>query len=225
MVVAVSFHRERVPVAGGAPTGESERCLARLVATLPLVLLAVGVSAFTAWRQRDIGGLTLGVEPGRTDGGALHGRRAGPARGAHGARRGDRGGHRPAYARPWCRRVPLLFVLWFVTSVYWLFADRGSLPSRSCRSSRCTLHAGPPSADPLSFPAHWLLEAPGEFSQQWTRVFVSDGLAWWHAVWLLGLSLLWLSVALPSRPARRPLLVVGTTLAVLGVGAQYLVLL
>jgi hypothetical protein len=224
VVVAVSFHRERVPVAGGAPTAETERCLARLVASVPLVLLAVGLSTFTAWRQRDIGGLTLGVEPGRTaDALFTAGELAQPVAltvlaVSIGAAIGRR---TPTLVST----VPLLFVLWFLTSVYWLFADRRVTPVSIVQVQPVSLHAGPVTADPLSFPAHWLLAAPDEFSHQWSRVFVSDGLAWLHVVWLLGLSLLWLSVAFPSRPARRPLLVVGATLAVLGVGGQYLVLL
>ena len=223
VVVATSFHRERVPVAGGVPTGESARCLARLVAALPLVLLAVGISAFTAWRQRDVGGLMLGVEPGRTTEALFTaGELAQPVAlavlaVAVGAVIGRRTSTMVA-------AVPLLFVLWLVTSVYWFYADRRVTPFSIVQAQPISLPAGPSSADPLSFPAHWLLVAPDEFSQQWTRAFVSDALAWWHAAWLIGLALLWLSVALPARPARRPLVIVGAVLAVLGVAAQYVVL-
>jgi len=119
--------------------------------------------------------------------------------------------------------VPLLFLLWLATSIYWLLGDRRVTPFSIVQAQPVSLYAGPSSADPLTFPAHWLLAAPDEFSTQWTRAFVSDGLAWWHAVWLLGLALLWLSVALP-RPARRSLIILGATLAVLGVGGQYVVL-
>lgn len=222
VVLAISFHRERVAVAGGVPTGEVARCLARLVAALPLVLLAVGIAAFTAWRQRDIGGLTLGVEPGRTAEAFFSaGELAQPVAlvvlaVALGAAIGRRTSTLVA-------AVPLLFVLWLTTSVYWLFGDRRVTPFSIVQAQPVSLYAGPSSADPLSFPAHWLLVAPDEFTQHWTQAFVSDALAWWHAVWLIGLALLWLSVALP-RPARRSLMVLGATLAVLGVGGQYVVL-
>lgn len=223
VVVATSFQRERVAVAGGAPTGEAERSVARLMATVPLVVLAAGIAAFTAWRQRDIGGLTLGVEPGRTaDALFTAGQLAQPVvltvlAVAIGAAIGRRTANLVS-------ALPLLFVLWLVTSVYWLFADRRVTPFSVVQVQPVPLRAGPVTADPLTFPAHWLLEGPGEFSQQWTRVFVSDAMAWWHLVWLLGLSLLWLSLALPSRPVRRPLLVIGAALAALGVAAQFLVL-
>ncbi len=222
VVVAISFQRERVPVAGGAAIGETERSVARIVAATPLVVLASGISAFTAWRQRDIGGLTLGVEPGRTAEALFSvGELAQPvaltvlAVGI-GAALGRR---TPTLVSA----VPLLFLLWLATSFYWLLGDRRVTPFSIVQVQPVSLYAGPTTADPLEFPTQWLLEAPGEFSQQWTRAFVSDGLAWWHAVWLLGLALLWLAVALPM-PARRFLIVLGLTLAVLGVGGQYVVL-
>lgn len=223
VVVAISFHRERTSVAGAAPTGEAQRSVARLVAAAPLLALAMGISAFTAWRQRDVGGLTLGVEPGRTAEALFTtGELAQPVAltvlaVAMGAALGRRGAHLVAV-------VPSLFVLWLVTSVYWFYSDRRITPLSVVQVQPVRVPAGPATADPLSFPAHWLLEAPGEFSQQWTRMFVSDGLAWGHLVWLCGLSLLWLMVAFPRRPARRPLLVAGLALAALGAAAQYVVL-
>ena len=114
--------------------------------------------------------------------------------------------------------------MWFVVSVYWLFGDAAITPLSILQVQPVRLHAGTPSADPLDFPTHWLLEAPGEFSEQWSRVFVSGGLSWWHAVWLLGLSTLWVALAVPRGRGRRWLVVAGSVLAVVGVLAQYLVL-
>lgn len=223
VVVAVSFHRERTLVAGGAPTGEARRSVARLVATGPLVLLAMAIAALTAWRQRDVGGLTLGVEPGRTAD-ALYtlGELAQPVgltvvAIAIGAALGRRAGHLVS-------ALPSLFVLWLATSLYWLFADRRVTPLSIVQVQPIDLPAGPATADPMSFPSAWLLQAPNEFSDQWTRMLVSGALAWWHLVWLCGLALLCLTVAFPRGAARGPLLVGGTVLAVAGVGAQYLVL-
>lgn len=223
VVVAISFHRERIPVAGGTPRGEATRSVARLVAAVPLVVLAVGISAFTAWRQRDLGGLTLGVEPGRTTEALFTaGELAQPvALTVLAVTVGAAIGRRTASL---VSAVPMMFVLWLITSVYWFFADRLVTPFSIVQVQPVRIPAGPATADPLSFPAHWLLEAPDEFTPQWMRAFVSDGLAWWHAVWLIGLSLLWLAVAMPSGRARRPLLVIGVALAGAGVGAQYLAL-
>ena len=223
VVAAISFHRERTSVAGAAPTGEARRSVARLVATVPVLVLAVGISALTAWRQRDIGGLTLGVEPGRTAEALFTtGELAQPVAltvlaVAMGAALGRRGAHLVGV-------VPSLFVLWLVTSVYWLFTDRRVTPLSIIQVQPVDVPAGPATVDPLSFPHDWLLEAPGEFNDRWMRMLVSDGLAWWHLVWLCGLSLLWLTVAFPRGPARPPLLVAGLAVAALGAGAQYVVL-
>ena len=78
----------------------------------------------------------------------------------------------------------------------------GSLPSRSSRSSRSASTPAPRPPTRWSSPPTGCSRRPVSSATQWTRAFVSDGLAWWHAVWLLGLALLWLAVALP-RPARR----------------------
>ena len=222
VVVAISFQRERVPVAGGAPVGETERSRGPIR----------GGDPSRRSRQRHLGlhGMAS-TRHRRSDarrrarphcGGALQvGELAQPVAltvlaVAIGAALGRR---TPTLVSA----VPLLFVLWLSTSFYWLLGDRRVTPFSIVQVQPVRLYAGPISADPLEFPTHWLLEAPGEFSQQWTRAFVSDGLAWWHAVWLLGLALLWLAVALP-RPARRFLIVLGATLAVLGVSGQYVVL-
>ena len=223
VVSAVSFHRERLDVAGAAPTGEPQRFLARLMAALPLIVISIGISAFIAWRQRHVGGLTLGVEPGRTSEALFTaGELAQPVALtvlaiAFGAAVGRRMAHLVTV-------VPILFVAWLATSVYWFFSDRRVTPFSIVQVQPVRLHAGASTADPMSFPSTWLLEAPHEFSDQWSRLFVSGGLAWGHAVWLLGLSLLWFMVALPRGQARRRLLAVGVALAVLGVCAQYAVL-
>jgi hypothetical protein len=222
VVVAVSFHRERLEVAPDTPVPEAQRVAARLVATGPLLVVAIGYAALVAWRQRDLGGLSLGVEPGRTTHAFFTtGELAQPVvlavlAIATGAALGRR--------LPLVSAIPLLFVLWFVVSVYWLFGDAAVTPVSILQAQPVRVYAGPPSADPLDFPASWLLEGPDEFSDQWSRVLVSPALAWWHAIWLLGLSALWVAVAVPGGSARRRILAVGSALAVVGVVAQYQVL-
>jgi hypothetical protein len=223
LVTAVSFHRERLEVAPDAPVPAGTRALARLVAALPLVGLAAAYAALLAWRQRDLGGLWLGMEPGRTTEAVFTaGELAQPvalavlavALGAALGRRLSR----------LVSVVPLLFVLWFVVSVYWMFGHEVVTPFSVLQVQPIRVQAGPPTTDPLVVPAHWLLEAPGEFSDVWARVFVSAGLAWWHAVWLLGLSAVAVAFAVPAGRARRWLLAAGGILALLGVVGQYAVL-
>lgn len=223
LVTAVSFHRERLDVAPDAPFREGGRAIARLVAALPLVGLAVAYAGLLAWRQRDIGGLWLGMEPGRTTEALFTaGELAQPVAlavlaVAVGAALGRRLPHLVSV-------VPLLFVLWFVVSVYWLFGHEVVTPFSLLQVQPIRVHAGPASADPLGFPAHWLLEGPGEFSDQWARVFVSEALAWWHAVWVLGLSAVVVASAVPAGRARRLLLAGGSVAAAVGLVAQYVVL-
>lgn len=221
LVTAVSFGRERTVIATDAPVGETRRALARLVATLPLIGLTIAFTGLTAWRQRDLGGLWIGQEPGMTRDahqttpellqyvvlaflavavGAAAGRRL-PLRGT----------------------VPLLFVLWFVVIVTWLFQSSAITPFSVVQVQPVYVWAGPASADPMTFPADWLLSAPGEYQAAWMRQFVSASLAAWHDVWLLGVAALLLAVAWP-RSGRRALLVVGTVLAVAGLVGQHVVI-
>lgn len=223
LVTAVSFHRERLDVAPEAPVLEGLRAAARLVAALPLVGLALAYAGLLAWRQRDLGGLWLGMEPGRTTEALFTaGELAQPVAlavlaVAIGAALGRRLPHLVSV-------VPLLFVLWFVVSVYWLFGHEAVTPFSVLQVQPVRVYAGPASADPLGFPAHWLLEGPGEFSGRWSRVFVSNALAWWHAVWLLGLSAVVVAFAVPTGRARRLLLAGGSVVAAVGLVAQYAVL-
>lgn len=223
VTAAISFHRGRTEVAAAAPVREDRRALARLVGLAPLVALAVVFAATMAWRQRDIGGLWLGVEPGRTTE-ALY-------------TLGELSQHVVLALLAVClgaalgrstphlvAAIPVLFVIWFVVFVYWLFGHRAVTPFSVLQVQPVQVPVGPPSADPLAFPSHWLLEAPGEYSQVWSRAFVSEALAWWHDVWLVGLALLLLAAALPRGVVRLRLLAAGSSLAVLGAVAQVVVI-
>lgn len=218
IAVAVPFHRARHEVAPAAPVGETRRALSRLLAAVPLVIVAAGFAAFVAWRERDLGGLWLGMEPGRTTE-ALHTVAElsqiavlGVLAVALGAALGRRVSRVVAL-------VPLLFVLWFVVMVYWLFSHPAVTPFSIIQVQPVHLTIGPAGADPLSFPSDWLLVGYPHTSGGWERQLVSEALAWWHHVWLLGLAMLLLAAAWP-RPGRRLLVVAGAALAVAGAVAQ-----
>ena len=68
-------------------------------------------------------------------------------------------------------------------------------------------------ADPASFPASWLLSAPGDYQDFWGRIIISPQLAAWHDIYLVALTMLLVAAAVPGRP-RKPLLVAGGLVAV-----------
>ena len=219
VVVATSFHRERVPLAPAVPVGEDRRTVARLVATVPLVLMVVLFTSAVAVRERRIGGLWLGVEPGRTTE-ALHTVGELSQHVALAMLAVAVGGALGRRVSRLLSMVPLLCVLWFLVSVYWLFSDPRVTPFSVLQVQPVKVEVGPATTDPLTFPGHWLLEGPGDYSTVWSRVFVSDALGWWHTAWLLGLTVTILAATVPAGRARRLLLLAGPVLAVVGVVAQ-----
>ena len=222
VAVAVPFHRARHEVAPAAPVSEVQRAVARLVAALPFVGVAAAYTGLVAWRERDLGGLWLGMEPGRTTE-AFHTMAelsqlvvlalVAVALGAALGRRVSR----------LVALVPALFVLWFVVMVYWLFGNPAVTPFSVMQVQPIQLPVGPGTADPLSFPSDWLLVGAPHTSGGWDRQWVSEALAWWHDVWLLGLAALLLGVAWPRR-GRRVWLAVGAVLAVAGLVGQHVVI-
>lgn len=220
VAAAIAFQRERVPVALGAAVPEVVRALARLLAMLPLLGLVGGFAALVAWRQRDLGGLTVGEEPGRT----LEALQTTPELLQHvalavlavalGAALGRRMAHLAAV-------IPLLFLLWYLAGAfYWLYGHPAVTPFSVIQVQPVLVPIGPADADPLAFPDHWLLAAPNEYQDGWSRHFVSTSLAWWHNGWLLGLAQLLLAAALPSGTLRRCLLVGGVLMAVVSAVAE-----
>ncbi|MCK9824617.1 hypothetical protein NOCD_14120 [Nocardioides cavernae] len=221
VAVATTFHRGRTEVAPAAPVQEARRALARLLAALPFLVVTAGFAALIGWREHDLGGLWLGMEPGRTTE-AFHTVAElsqhvalGLVAVALGAALGRRVSRLAAV-------LPALFVLWFVAMTYWLFGARSVTPFSVIQVQPVPVPVGPPSTDPLSLPADWLLVGPPHTSG-WDRQLVSESLAWWHDVWLLGLALLLLAVAWPSE-GRRRLAAAGLVLAVLGVVGQQVVI-
>jgi hypothetical protein len=199
---------------------EDVRAAGRLLAALPLVAATVGFAALVAWRQRELGGLTLGAEPGRTIE-ALH---SVPELAQHVAL----GVLAVALGAALGRRVPrlvlvlpVLLVFWFaVSGLYWLFGSRQVAPFSVVQVQPITVPVGGATADPLSYPSTWLLEGPGDYQDGWARLLVSTELACWHCGWLVGLAAVLLAVAVPAGTARRLLLLGGAALAVASAVAQ-----
>lgn len=218
--VAGSFHRERSGLAADAPVGEEVRSVGLLGGAAVLVLLVAVVTAVGGVAARWHGGFDLGDEPGRT----LHAHFSWPEliqpvvlamlAVAVGAAAGRRFAHRAT-------ATLALFIGWFpFVMVSWAFQSRAVTPFSILQIQPVSLRVGPVDADPLSFPSTWLLSAPGEYQDHWARLLVSVPLGVGHNVWLLGLTCLFLAVALPRR-LRAVLLGVGSALAIAGVALQY----
>ena len=219
-VVAGSFHRERAGLAADAPVGEVVRSLGRLGGAAVLVLLVAVATVVGGVAARWHGGFDLGDEPGRT----LHAHFTWPEllqpvvlamlAVAVGAAAGRRFAHRAT-------ATLALFIGWFpFVMVSWAFQSRAVTPFSILQIQPVSLRVGPVDADPLSFPSTWLLSAPGEYQDHWARLLVSVPLGVGHNLWLLGLTCLFLAVALPRR-LRAMLLGVGSALAIAGVVLQY----
>ena len=119
--------------------------------------------------------------------------------------------------------VPLLFVFWFVVMTYWLFGAPAVTPFSVLQVQPIHITVGPASADPMTFPDDWLLAGPPHGNGGWQRQWVSQTLAWWHLVWLVGMAMVVLTAAWP-RSGRRWLLVAGLVVAAVGAGAQVAVI-
>lgn len=223
LMVAEAFHRERHPVGIEAPTDSSTRAAGILLGALPLVaivgLLTVGVAGYVA----GTGGVDLGDEPGRT----LHARFSVGELLQHVALAVLAIASGAAAGRRFASRVTaglVLFAGWFPPMfVYWMFQLPAIVPFSIVQVQPVNLRVASENTDPLTLPAEWLLSAPGEFQGYWGRLFVSSALAGWHALWLLGLSCLFLALVFTGGWRRR-LLTVGSVLAVVGIAAQYAVL-
>lgn len=214
-----AFGRELVPVADAVPMDRPRRSVARLAAGLPLVLIAaVLVAGVAAWLRSGVE-VSLGDEPGRT----MHAHHTLPellqlvllaalavAVGA-------------AMVQVVRQRLAASIVLvfgWFLLGpTYWIFNGPVLTWLTPVQVQPSSVEIGPPESDPTAFPAHWLLSAPGQYQDHWARVVVSPALAWWHDLYLVGLVLLVLAVAVPGR-ARRPMAAAGLAVAVAGVLLQ-----
>lgn len=220
VLVSAAFHREREPVGTEAPTSASARAAGILLGALPVVvlvgLLTVGLALYTAL----VDGFLLGDLPGRT----AHARFSvlellqQPALALLAVATGAAAGRRLA------RRsiaALVLFAGWFPPMfLYWLFQLPVIVPFSIVQVQPVNVRIAPRDADPQTFPAGWLLSRPAEFQDWWGRLYVSNALAGWHDLWLLGLTCLFLAMAVPG-PWRRRLLAVGTLVSVISITAQY----
>jgi hypothetical protein len=181
------------------------------------------LSAVGALLVREHGGLDLGDEPGRT----LHAQFTLPEilqpvalavlAIAVGAAAGRRFRRRASASLA-------LFVGWFpFVTITWAFSSAPVTPFSIIQIQPVSVEIGPVTQDPLTFPGKWLLSAPGEFQDHWARLFVSARLGLAHDIWLLGLALVFVALAVP-RGSRTMPAAAGAVLAVAGVTWQYLLI-
>lgn len=219
MASVSTFARGRTALADDAPMSTSRRSLARLLAGLPLVGLVAVVVAAGAVYLRLTGGLRLGDEPGMT----LHAHYSFPELlqpvllAGFALALGAAAVH---VVRSQLAAHVLLFVYWFlIGGSYWLFQGSVVQLMTPLQVQPVLVEAGPRTTDPSTFPADWLLSAPGEFQAFWGRIVVSPHLAAWHDLYIVGLTALLVAVAVPGR-LRRPLLLAGAVVAVGAVAVQ-----
>ncbi|GAA3516877.1 hypothetical protein [Nocardioides daeguensis] len=217
-----SFARGRSGVADDAPMAPGARAAARLLAGLVLVLLAAVVVGVGAVVLRAAGGVRLGDDPGRTD----HAVYTLPELlqpvllAAFAVALGAAVVH---VVRSRAASTVVLTVFWFLCgATYWIFSGDLARLLAPLQVQPFSVRAGAWDADPATFPAHWLLSAPGEYQDYWARLVVSPWLAAWHDLYVVGLAAIAAGIALPGR-ARRVLVGVGLVVAVLGVGLQQVV--
>lgn len=214
-----AFGRELVPVAEEAPVSAADRSLARLLGALPLVLVAAVVVAGVAVWLRSTGGLSLGNEPGRT-GSAHH---TFPEVLQLVLLAGFAVVLGAAVVHVVRRRLAAAIVValgWFlIGGTYWVFNAPYVRWFTPLQVQPVTVEVGPWDADPTKFPETWLLSGPGEYQDFWAREVVSVWLATWHDLYLVGLVLLAVALAVPGR-TRRPLAIAGALVVVAGVVLQ-----
>lgn len=219
VAAAYAFSRERVNVSEEGSMPADQRAAARLLGGLSLVaLVAVVVAAGALW-LRLRGGVAMGGEPGRT----LHAHHTFPELlqpvllAALAVAVGAAVVH--VVRHPLAASI-VLFVGWFIVGpAYWTINGPVLRWVAPLQVQPLHVEAAPASTDPLTLPATWLLEGPGPFQDYWARLVVVPELAAWHDLYLLALTLLAAAVALPGR-YRRPLVVVGASLAVVAVLLQ-----
>jgi inosine-uridine nucleoside N-ribohydrolase len=215
-----AFGRELVPVAEAAPMTRAQRAMARLAGGVPLILLvAAVVAAGTVW-LRAIGGVPLGDDPGRT----LHAQHTLPELVQPvllAALAVALGAVVVLLLRQRLAASIVLAVGWFlVGATYWLFGSGLLRWLAVVQVQPFYVNVGRRDTDPATFPADWLLSAPGQYQDHWARVVVSPAVALWHDAYLVGLLLLLVGVVLSGR-VRTGLVVAGLVIAVAGVALQH----
>jgi hypothetical protein len=216
---AYAFGRERTNVSEEASMSTDQRAAGRLLGGLSLVGLVVVVVAVGAVWLRLRGGIPLGVEPGRT----MHAHFSLPELlqpvlvAAFAVALGAAVVHLVRHPLP---ASIVLFVMWFIAGpAYWTVNGPVLRWITPVQIQPLSMEAAPANTDPLTLPTTWLLEGPGPYQDYWARIVVLPQLAGWHDLYLVALTLLTAAIALPGR-YRRPLVAVGTVLAVVAVVLQ-----
>jgi hypothetical protein len=207
-----------------APLGATERAAARLLGLVPLVLAASLAVVAVAVAIRIEGGLWIGNRPGRTDA-AVHGvaEVLGPIlmfllAGAAGV----------ALGRVVRRRTTGVLIgvvaFFLLTSLYWVWQFHPFVYVTPVQTQPISVPIEGPATDPSVLPADWLLDRPGDPAdepgdEEWARIVVDRGLAAWHDVYVVGLALGAIGLALRTRVGRR-LALGGLLIAALGVAGQ-----
>ncbi|WP_328320694.1 hypothetical protein OHA70_22440 [Kribbella sp. NBC_00382] len=215
-----SFGHELTPLSLDAPMSASRQGYARLLAGLSMVGLVatvVGAATLALWLS---GGIGLGDEPGRT----LHAHYTTPellqpvTLTALGVALGAALVH---VIRHRLAAGIVLFMIWLPAGeAFWLFQGNTLRMLTLMQVQPLFVNIGPPDADPAGFPAIWLLNAPGDFQGHWARLAISPALAAWHNIYLIGLTMLAICVAVPGRWRPR-LLAAGAAVSGMAVAMQW----
>lgn len=212
-------HVSEPPLADEAVLGPSQRAPARLLGMLPLVGIGAVLVTTTAIALRIEGGHWMGDEPGRTDV-AVHTLPEvlqpvlllvlAAATGV-------------AVGRSVRRAAPVLVLgvaLWFLFGMgTWAWQWTPARYVTPVQTQPIEQTIGSAETDPAMFPDHWLLSAPGQYDQDWDRVIVHQAMSAWHDVYLAGLVLAGIGVAVRGRGGRHAVLA-GALAVLIGVGAQ-----
>ena len=217
-----TFARERTPVSDEAPLDPARRSVARVLGGLSLVAVVTVVVGLAVIWLRVRGGVFMGDEPGRT----AHAYYTPaellqpPLIAAFAIGLGAATVH---LLRHRLVAAIVLFGYWFlVGGASWLFQGGAVRWLTPVQVQPVAVNVGPASTDPTTFPATWLLSAPGQYQPEWQRLIVSPALAGWHDVYLVALTLLTVAVAVPGR-TRRVLAVAGLVLGAVAVLLQQVV--
>ncbi|MFI6675249.1 hypothetical protein [Kribbella sp. NPDC050470] len=189
-----SFGRELIPLSQDAPSSTSRQALARLLAGLSMVGLVAAVVGTAALALRSSGGLSLGDWPAPI----LHAHYTTPELLQPVTLAGLAVALGAALVHVIRHRLAaciVLFVIWYPTREgYWLFQG----------DALRTLT---------------LLQVQPVYSNIGAELAISPALAAWHNIYLVGLTMLAIGVAVPGRWRPR-LLLAGAAVAAVAVGMQ-----
>ncbi len=222
MAVASAFSREHIALCEDASLERHRVAAARLLGGLGLVALMAGLVVSATILMTNLGGIYLGEPPGVLVGVwysvpelmqpvVLAGFAV-----ALGAVIG-------LGLRPRLLASVFLFVYWLLVGTYWLWAGPGLRYLTPLQTQPVSVEVGSANANPSSFPSNWALSAPNEWQSGWHRLIVSPELAAWHDVYVVGLTMVLVAVALGAPRVSRTLAAIGALAIVGGVTMQAIV--